>query len=490
MKKEAIFIQKSIRVIFTAVYLIIFVSSILPLSKTGQSASARILLSPFPTQIRTEPPPPTSTPSPSPCTSWNLASDFRISPNQENPNRDSCNNLGIWEFMGSPGLDRVPAAYYPMSTFTASGGLNMWQGNNGEGHISFNASGVDYIQGAITWPANTIDVHPGPAQMVVMAWHSPVNGHISVTGSVSDNNPYTGNCNNQDGILWFIDKNSTNIALGGFVNGGSQTFASGTNGANLNTVSVISGDVIYLAIHPGGNYYCDDTFVDLAINVTSAINVTIAPTSMPAATSTPINGYNYNRVAAVAYANQWAHEPRNSVFGGVLPPGTNYTGCNCDNCTNFMSQVLLAGGYPFHGNSPNDWVENWWYTSTNSSLSWRYVPSFENYFEVHPNEFYTVSQASILQAGDIIMLDLHGVNLDDPPDGTYDHIKVVVGVGYTSSNPIDYTYCENGVLVIPTNIPAGTNTVLINQNCIDRWHVAWDYGVDEEAITIFIHVID
>jgi hypothetical protein len=83
-----------------------------------------------------------------------------------------------------------------------------------------------------------------------------------------------------DGILWYIDKNSTNIASGGFVNGGSQSFSSGTNGINLNTLSVVSGDVIYLAIHPGGNFNCDDTFVDLAINVTSA------PISTPTATIT------------------------------------------------------------------------------------------------------------------------------------------------------------------------------------------------------------
>jgi len=34
------------------------------------------------------------------CTDWNLASDFRVSPNQENPNRDSCGNLGVWHFYG------------------------------------------------------------------------------------------------------------------------------------------------------------------------------------------------------------------------------------------------------------------------------------------------------------------------------------------------------------------------------------------------------
>jgi hypothetical protein len=67
MKKEAIFIQKSIRVFFTAVCLIIFVSSILLLSKTDQNASALAPLSPFPTTFKiTNTAAPTSTNTPSP----------------------------------------------------------------------------------------------------------------------------------------------------------------------------------------------------------------------------------------------------------------------------------------------------------------------------------------------------------------------------------------------------------------------------------------
>lgn len=247
---------------------------------------------PTPTRTPTKTPTPTRTPTPTitntpaptgtpfGCSSWNLATDFRILPNQENPNRDSCNNLGVWGFMGSGSLTRDPANYYLYSIFGNGGipGLNIWSGNyldsNGRfPHIGFNASGATFIQGAITWPANTVDVHPAPSQLVIMAWRSPVTGYVSVTGGVSDNNPACG-----DGVLWYIDKNSTTVASGGYVNGGSQTFANGVGGTGLNTVAVSAGDVIYLAIHPGGNYLCDDSRVDLFINVTSP----------PTATSTPI----------------------------------------------------------------------------------------------------------------------------------------------------------------------------------------------------------
>jgi hypothetical protein len=213
-------------------------------------------------------------------------------------------------------------------------------------------------------------------------------------------------------------------------------------------------------------------------------------TPHPTLTPTPTNSYVYDRNAAIAYADQWAHEPRNSTFSGVLPPTTNYSGCDCANCTDFMSQVLLAGGYPFHGNSPNDWVENWWYTSTNSSLSWRYVPAFKNYFEAHPNEFVVVNQAEMLQAGDIIMLDLHGPDSDDPPDGIYDHVEVVVGYGYTSTNLNDYIQYDLDCNVIQNTPPASTPDILISQNCVDRWRVAWDEFVEPDTGKVFIHVID
>jgi len=49
-------------------------------------------------------------------------------------------------------------------------------------------------------------------------------------------------------------------------------------GAGLNTVAVSTGDIIYLAIDPYGNYGCDNTRVDLTISVTSPPTSTFTPT--------------------------------------------------------------------------------------------------------------------------------------------------------------------------------------------------------------------
>ena len=117
--------------------------------------------------------------------------------------------------------------------------------------------------------------------MAVIAWHNPLNlnGYVFIKGGVIDNDPYTaGICNNhnihQDGIKWYIDRNSTSLAYGEIENAsnytGSQEFSQGENGTWLNKVLVNVGDVIYLSIHPNNNLFCDSTGVGFSIKVTDA----------------------------------------------------------------------------------------------------------------------------------------------------------------------------------------------------------------------------
>ncbi|RPJ26712.1 MAG: hypothetical protein EHM33_10590 [Chloroflexi bacterium] len=223
--------------------------------------------SPQPTPIYTPTNVPTLTPTPipteDPCLTWNLARDFRAAPNQENPNRDICDNPGVWKFMGSNTLTRDPQSYYLLPTFSTTSESDSWIGTTQTGDgwfpvISLNKVAHNY--GGTFWPANAIAVHPGPSHFAIMAWQSPLNGHVSITGGVSDFNASCG-----DGIRWYLDKNTTNLASGGFGNGGTQPFGLGNGSPTLSSVAVNSGDVIYLAIHPGGNYGCDSTRVNLLI---------------------------------------------------------------------------------------------------------------------------------------------------------------------------------------------------------------------------------
>jgi hypothetical protein len=61
----------------------------------------------------------------------------------------------------------------------------------------------------------------------------------------------------------------------------------------------------------------------------------------------------------------------------------------------------------------------------------------------------------------------------DTGSGIPDHTRVIVGSGNTSTNQSDYTDgCG-----INKPIPVQKYTVLGDQHCIDRWHVAWDYNL-------------
>ncbi len=192
--------KKNIKFVIAGLFLVIFISSnfILAHASVNQQATS----SPFPTL--------------SSCTSWNLASDFRISPNQENPNRDSCGNLNVWELMGSADFTHDPATYYILASFIPGTGgypgLDFWVGtyidsNGSFPAIGFNGSGATRVfYGHITFPNNAVDVHPAPSQMGIIAWHSPLSGYVSITGGVSDNDPACG-----DGILWYIAVSYTHL---------------------------------------------------------------------------------------------------------------------------------------------------------------------------------------------------------------------------------------------------------------------------------------
>jgi hypothetical protein len=181
---------------------------------------------------------------------------------------------------------------------------------------------------------------------------------------------------------------------------------------------------------------------------------------------------SYNRGAAASYADQWAHA-RNSNYPNFG------TGCNCNDCQNLASQALRAGGYPLHtGNyDPNSVFELWYYWSSiwgwQNSKTWSASDWFNTYVAQYPGDFQVnrVTSGSQLSQGDFIAMDLDG-------NGAPDHTRVIVGSGYTSTNQADYTDgCGHN-----NSIPAKRFTVLVDQHCIDRWHVAWDYNIGSAGL--------
>lgn len=122
---------------------------------------------------------------------------------------------------------------------------------------------------------------------------------------------------------------------------------------------------------------------------------------------------NYDRAAAVAYANRWwnGHNPAFTYFPS-------------DDCTNYISQVLLAGGFPMEYTGVRD--RGWWYrggANPDWSFSWAVAHSLRWYLAQHPAvEAHDSPQR--LELGDIINIDFEG-------DGVVDHSLVVTGFSAT-----------------------------------------------------------
>jgi len=222
-----------------------------------------------------------------------LTSDFRISPNQENPNSDSCGNSDIWHFMRSSDLNRDPLNYSLLPNFVPDQfgvlGLESWQGTQGlpdprlpntrYPYVGINATGTTYTQshsvGTLTWPTDTVHIHPYLTELAIVGWRSIFTGTISITGTVSDAEICIPAADD-DGILWYIDKGVTNLAYGSIGRGGIQAFQDGTGGNTLNNIAVNPGEIIYFVIHPKGNHYCDVTRLDISI-IRSSTRVRVSP---------------------------------------------------------------------------------------------------------------------------------------------------------------------------------------------------------------------
>jgi hypothetical protein len=115
----------------------------------------------------------------------------------------------------------------------------------------------------------------------------------------------------------------------------------------------------------------------------------------------------YDRLLAVQYAAFW--------WNGFNPAFRRFF----DDCTNFISQSLYAGGMPMEAAGRRD--AGWWYLHADEgwSFSWTVAHSLRWYLETS-GRGRRVEQASALQLGDVITYDWNG-------DGVWQHNTIVVG---------------------------------------------------------------
>lgn len=115
----------------------------------------------------------------------------------------------------------------------------------------------------------------------------------------------------------------------------------------------------------------------------------------------------YNRLAAVQYAERW--------WNDFNPNFRRFA----DDCTNYISQCLLAGGGPMWGAPTRD--RGWWYGDKSWSFSWSVAHSLRWYLAGSKQGIAgkEVAQPEDLMPGDVICYDFQG-------DGNYDHTTIVV----------------------------------------------------------------
>jgi hypothetical protein len=152
---------------------------------------------------------------------WNLGSDFRLSPGQANPNPDSYGNSEVWYFMESATFVRDPSTYTMLPNFITDAflieGLETWQGTETSGGphdklpaVGINSTGLAQHLGSSTfsWHPGDIRVHPSD-KLAVVGWRSPIDGEVRVRGSIAAMDTGCGN-----GIAWFVDNDAGTLAQG------------------------------------------------------------------------------------------------------------------------------------------------------------------------------------------------------------------------------------------------------------------------------------
>jgi hypothetical protein len=192
---------------------------------------------------------------------WNLAADFKVAPDQANPNPDQYGNPEVWWFMSGQAQDTATFALLPefISDAFAVDGLEQWQGIRGEPTdklpaVGVNATGVDQQLSSFSWPASVVRVHPLRKRSAVLGWQSPIDGAVDVNVLFTDLDPTGGN-----GFRWAVLLNDDLEGYGISGNGGG-------GGIEIPILFLSPGDFLYFVVGSyQGDYSYDSTQLDLTI---------------------------------------------------------------------------------------------------------------------------------------------------------------------------------------------------------------------------------
>jgi hypothetical protein len=127
---------------------------------------------------------------------WNAAKDLLDAMPRGNPIADSHGNSDTWWLIDTRGGPGVLPEFVP--DLSGKPGLNVWR--NGDTPSVFVNSTASPIDVWTKLPARTLFVHPAPDGNIAIGWLSPIDGEISITGTVRDADP-----GGPDGVGWVLE---------------------------------------------------------------------------------------------------------------------------------------------------------------------------------------------------------------------------------------------------------------------------------------------
>jgi hypothetical protein len=179
---------------------------------------------------------------------WNAYDGFIAGPTAQS-------SSNVWQYLQNPAHD-VNSGYTLFDKWAATGaGVDGWTSTSPDDGWFFVAK--DTVNGEIRvspWGSDA-----STTRAAVLAWKSPIAGLVNASFSVTDRNPANG-----DGVRYWLYKGGADgsawLEKGSVANGGD----SGT--IVHNSISVSTGDMLYLRVDPNSNYYSDLTGVTFSVS--------------------------------------------------------------------------------------------------------------------------------------------------------------------------------------------------------------------------------
>jgi len=165
----------------------------------------------------------------------------------------------------------------------------------------------------------------------------------------------------------------------------------------------------------------------------------------------------YNRKAASEYAIKYG-----------LSPNPQYVYYQGDDCTNFISQCLAAGGAKNHYHPTHPW----WYQNGRTSICWAVAASLYWYIKVMTKEN---------------QLGIKAKTISIKGDGLYDSsIADLLEMGDIIQYRNNQDRIQHSVIISGFNVVNGIKEPLICQHTYEAINIPWRKNFKE---TIFHHIV-